>query len=116
MTSSPLVAVHFYHRDFERCKIMDMHLARLAKRHIECKFLKLNAEKAPFFVEKLVVRILPTVVCFKDGIAFDERVLGFDGLMDSEEDEEIAAFGSRHATSSDTFPTAAVRCFPLSGS
>ena len=24
VTGSPLVAVHFYHRDFERCKIMDM--------------------------------------------------------------------------------------------
>lgn len=24
VTGSPLVAVHFYHNDFERCKIMDM--------------------------------------------------------------------------------------------
>lgn len=24
VTSSPRVAVHFYHNDFERCKIMDM--------------------------------------------------------------------------------------------
>ncbi|KAI9994574.1 hypothetical protein PInf_011315 [Phytophthora infestans] len=65
VTGSPLVAVHFYHRDFERCKIMDMHLAKLARRHIECKFLKLNAEKAPFFVEKLVIRVLPTVGTMK---------------------------------------------------
>lgn len=112
VTGSPLVAVHFYHRDFERCKIMDMHLAKLAKSHIECKFLKLNAEKAPFFVEKLVIRVLPTVVCFKDGVAFPDRVVGFDGLTEDEEEAELANFGSRsnhHATSSDNFPTAAVR-------
>ncbi|KAG2519484.1 hypothetical protein JM16_007063 [Phytophthora kernoviae] len=111
VTSSPLVAVHFYHRDFERCKIMDMHLGRLARNHIECKFLKMNAEKAPFFVEKLVIRVLPTVVCFKDGVAFPDRVIGFDGLTEDDEEAELAAFGTRanhHATSSDTFPTAAL--------
>ncbi|KAG7381101.1 hypothetical protein PHYPSEUDO_006477 [Phytophthora pseudosyringae] len=111
VTGSPLVAVHFYHRDFERCKIMDMHLAKLARRHIECKFLKLNAEKAPFFVEKLAIRVLPTVVCFKDGVAFPERVVGFDGLTEDDEEAELANFGTRanhHATSSDTFPTAAL--------
>ncbi|KAG6623111.1 Thioredoxin-like protein [Phytophthora cinnamomi] len=111
VTGSPLVAVHFYHRDFERCKIMDMHLAKLARSHIECKFLKLNAEKAPFFVEKLVIRVLPTVVCFTNGVAFPERVIGFDGLTEDEEEAELANFGSRsnhHATSSDTFPTAAL--------
>uniref|UniRef100_K3X9E1 Thioredoxin domain-containing protein n=1 Tax=Globisporangium ultimum (strain ATCC 200006 / CBS 805.95 / DAOM BR144) TaxID=431595 RepID=K3X9E1_GLOUD len=108
VTSSPLVVVHFYHNDFERCKIMDMHLGRLAKTHIECKFLKLNAEKAPFFVEKLMVRVLPTVVCFKDGIAFPSRVIGFDGLT-ADDEEEQSTFGSRgHLTSSDTFPTIAL--------
>ncbi|DAZ92637.1 TPA: hypothetical protein N0F65_003450 [Lagenidium giganteum] len=112
VTSSPLVLVHFYHRDFERCKIMDMHMDRLARRHIECKFLKINAEKAPFFVEKLVVRVLPTVICFKDGIAFPERVLGFEGLTAAtDEEEELAAFGSRGQSRTqdmDTFPTAAL--------
>ncbi|ETI44280.1 hypothetical protein F441_10939 [Phytophthora nicotianae CJ01A1] len=111
VTGSPLVAVHFYHRDFERCKIMDMHMSKLARSHIECKFLKLNAEKAPFFVEKLVIRVLPTVVCFKDGVAFPERVIGFDGLTEDDEEAELANFGSRanhHATSSDNFPTAAL--------
>ncbi|EQC37340.1 hypothetical protein SDRG_05557 [Saprolegnia diclina VS20] len=82
VTSSPRVVVHFYHRDFERCKVIDMHMAKIAKRHIECKFLKLNAEKAPFFVTKLVVRVLPTVIYFKDGIASDDRVVGFEGLAD----------------------------------
>ena len=111
VTSSPLVAVHFYHRDFERCKIMDMHLTQLARRCIECKFLKMNAEKAPFFAEKLMIRVLPTVVCFKDGVAFPNRVVGFDGLMDNEEDAEESKSRcptNYHAPSGDNFRTAAV--------
>jgi hypothetical protein len=53
VTSSARVICHFYHNDFPRCKIMDHHLQRIVGRHIETKFIKLNAEKAPFFVEKV---------------------------------------------------------------
>ncbi len=113
VTTSALVLVHFYHNDFERCKILDMHLTRLAKSHLECKFLKINAEKTPFFVEKLAVRVLPTVIGFKDGVAFPERLIGFDGLTDEDDvEEELSAFGSRsnyRAKSTDAFPTIAVR-------
>lgn len=38
-----------------RCKIMDKHLALLAPQHVEAKFIKIDAEKAPFFVGKLQV-------------------------------------------------------------
>jgi hypothetical protein len=31
-TTTENVVVHFYHRDFERCKIVDKHLALLAKK------------------------------------------------------------------------------------
>ncbi|CAK4090262.1 unnamed protein product [Aphanomyces euteiches] len=82
VTSSPRVIVHFYHRDFERCKITDMHLAKIAKRHIECKVLKIDAEKAPFFVSKLVVRVLPTIILFEEGVANSNRIIGFEGLTD----------------------------------
>lgn len=34
---------------------MDMRLGELAPRHLESKFLRINAEKAPFFVQKLQV-------------------------------------------------------------
>jgi len=50
VTSSKFVIVHYYHQDFERCKIIDMHLREIAKVHTEAKFLFLNAEKAPFFI------------------------------------------------------------------
>ena len=50
VTKKKYVCVHFYHRDFERCKIIDMHLSKIALNHGETSFVKLNAEKAPFFV------------------------------------------------------------------
>jgi len=56
VTSSKYVICHFYHSDFSRCTIMDHHLNILAQQHFEAKFIKVNAEKAPFFVEK--VRLL----------------------------------------------------------
>lgn len=40
VTGSDRVICHFYHGDFPRCAIMDMHLLKLAKRHIETKFIK----------------------------------------------------------------------------
>eukprot|EP00903_Cladosiphon_okamuranus_P007921 g7649.t1 len=79
VTSSEKVIVHFYHKDFQRCKVMDMRLGELAPRHLETKFLRIDAEKAPFFVQKLQVKILPTVICFNDGVAV-HNIIGFDGL------------------------------------
>lgn len=79
VTNSTRVVVHFYHRDFPRCEIMNHHLARLATRHIETKFIKIDAEKAPFFVSKLLVRTIPTLIYLVDGVA-KGKLLGFEGL------------------------------------
>jgi len=79
VTSSDRCVVHFYHNGFEKCKIMDMHLLRCSRKFFGTRFVKLNAEKAPFFVDKLKIRTLPCAVVFKDGVAVDRQV-GFDGL------------------------------------
>lgn len=55
VTSSNVVICLFYHKDFQKCTIMDHHLSKLCQRHIESKFIKINAEKAPFFVEKVSI-------------------------------------------------------------
>lgn len=81
-TSSQYVAIHFFHRDFERCKIMDHHLKVLAPTHLSCKFIRIDAEKAPFFVVKLKVQTLPTLILFKDGKTID-RSVGFEDLVDA---------------------------------
>ena len=79
VTGSRNVICHFYHKDFERCKIVDHHLRMIAREHPEAKFIYLNAEFSPFFVAKLQIQVLPTLVCFVDGIAID-RVVGFEDL------------------------------------
>merc|ERR1712113_1104207 len=67
------VVVHFYHNEFLRCKIIDKHMRVIAPKYKNCKFLYLNAEKAPFFVHKLAIQMLPTLIVFKDGIS-NERL------------------------------------------
>jgi hypothetical protein len=79
VTASERCVVHFYHKQFEKCKIMDMHLLKCARKFFGTRFVKLDAEKAPFFVEKLQIKTLPCAVVFNDGVA-KGRQIGFDGL------------------------------------
>ena len=77
--SSKYVIVHYYNDEFERCKIMDFHLKIVAEQHVEAKFLRLDATKAPFFVSKFRVRTLPTLFVYEEGKEIG-RLIGFDGL------------------------------------
>ncbi|KAG8478229.1 hypothetical protein CXB51_028174 [Gossypium anomalum] len=79
VTGSEKVVCHFCHKEFYRCKIMDKHLKALASKHLDTKFIKLDAENAPFFVTKLAVKTLPCVIIFRKGIAVD-RLVGFQDL------------------------------------
>jgi|Transcript_24691 hypothetical protein len=79
VTSSKRCIVHFHHRNFERCKIMDMHLAKMAKKFMGTKFVTMDAEKCAFFVDKLAIKTLPCVIVFLDGVAVGRQV-GFDEL------------------------------------
>ncbi|KAK8606745.1 hypothetical protein V6N13_052507 [Hibiscus sabdariffa] len=79
VTGSEKVICHFYHKEFYRCKIMDKHLKALAPKHVDTKFIKLDAENAPFFVTKLAVKTLPCVIIFRKGVAVD-RLVGFQDL------------------------------------
>ena len=76
---SPRLVCHFYRDSTFRCKIVDKHLSILAPKHLETKFLKVNAERCRFLVQKRDVRVLPTIELFKDG-KFVDRIVGFDDL------------------------------------
>ena len=76
MLKNEKVICHFYHKDFERCKIIDKHLKIIAPEHRETLFVKINAEKTPFFTAKLNVRVLPTIILFVKGKAI-HRFIGF---------------------------------------
>jgi len=46
---------------------------------ISNQFLHINAEKAPFFVQKLALTVLPAVLVFKDGVK-GEQLFGFEDI------------------------------------
>lgn len=70
---------HFYRGVTWRCEIVDRHLEALAKKHIETKFCKINAENCPFLAERLNIVLMPTIMMTKDNFAAD-RIEGFDEL------------------------------------
>ena len=83
VTGARFVAVHFYHDEFMTCKVMDKHLRALAPRCVSVKFVRINANKAAFFVAKIKVKVLPTLAFFVDGVLIG-RQTGFEGLVKSE--------------------------------
>lgn len=70
---------HFYRQSTFRCKIVDKHLGILAKKHVEARFCKIDAEKSPFLTQRLHIRMLPTIVLCKDAKKIDS-IIGFDDL------------------------------------
>ena len=77
VTQSDHVVVHFFHGEFERCKIIDKHVRVLAPRYFDTRFVRISAPDAPFFVKKLNVQMLPCLVFFHKGVAYD-RIVGFE--------------------------------------
>lgn len=84
-TQAPTAMVHLFHADFTRCRVMDLAMQELARRHGDSvgigatRFARLDVSEAEFVVKKLKVRVLPCVLGFKEGIVV-ERVTGFEGL------------------------------------
>ncbi|CAG8813244.1 28506_t:CDS:2 [Gigaspora margarita] len=78
-TTTKQCVVHFFHKEFRRCQIMDKHLTTIATRQFKTRFVKINVENAPFLVEKLSIQVLPCVISFIDGVSVD-RIIGFDDL------------------------------------
>lgn len=77
--SEPLCIIHFYHSNFSRCAIMDKHMAALAPKYFNTRFLRVFVENVPFLVEKLGLKVLPCVISFIKGVSKD-RIIGFEEL------------------------------------
>lgn len=73
------LVVHFYRNTTMRCKILDEHLKTLSKKHLETKFLKLDVEKCDWIVQRLNIRVIPTLAFVKDGKTKD-YMRGFDDV------------------------------------
>ena len=76
---SDKVVCHFFRDTTWRCKIVDKHLVILAPKHLETKFIKINVERCPFLIERLRIKMLPTIGVIVDGKTKD-YIRGFDDL------------------------------------
>ena len=47
-------------------KVMLEHAELLAQKHLEARFIWVDAENAPFLTDRLNIYMLPTIVCIKD--------------------------------------------------
>lgn len=94
---SSRMVVHFYRGVTPRCQIVDAHLSRLAPKHLETRFVKIDAEKNPFLVERLGVILMPTIVLIKDGKT-NHAIHGFDefGGTDDFSTDDVAYVLSTH--------------------
>ncbi|KAF2878740.1 hypothetical protein ILUMI_27434 [Ignelater luminosus] len=73
------VVIHFFTPTNTRSPIVDKHFKILASKHIETKFVSLNAEKCPFLAERLRIKVIPAIVCIKNAIMID-KIVGFTQL------------------------------------
>jgi hypothetical protein len=76
--------IHFFHPEFARCNTMDAHCQQISESHAEHRdgdiaFARIDVKNAPFVVEKLGIRVLPSVLGFLKGVV-KGRVTGFEGL------------------------------------
>lgn len=85
VTRSEVALVHFYQPTFPKCKLMNEKLGLLAEKHVSLHVLAIQAEKAPFLVAKIKVKVLPFVVVYKNGQELT-RIVGFDGIGASAND------------------------------
>lgn len=81
---SERVVCHFYRPTTWRCEIIDKHLTALAPKHLETRFIKINAEKSPFLAERLEIVLLPTLVATKNNTTID-MIEGFTELGGSDD-------------------------------
>lgn len=70
---------HFYRDSTFRCKIIDKHLEIIARKHIETRFVKIDAERSMWLAQRLKIKVLPTLACIKESKTKD-FIVGFDDL------------------------------------
>jgi len=92
---SEFLVVHFWRESTWRCEVMDKHLRQLCGKHWGTRFIKVNAEKAPYLAENLHIWCLPSLVLCKNGKT-DHTIVGFSEFQrgdecSTEEVEELLA-------------------------
>jgi hypothetical protein len=85
--ASERLVVHFHRSTTRMCDVFHAHLEKLAAKHLESRFLKINVDQvsedgasgsgAAYLVEKLGIVIMPTILIIKDRKAV-HQIRGFD--------------------------------------
>jgi thiol-disulfide isomerase/thioredoxin len=76
---SERMVVHFYRSTTRYCDNVHAHLEKLAQKHPETRFVKIDAEKSDFLVERLGVVLMPTITLVVEGKVV-HHLQGFDEL------------------------------------
>ncbi|ETO29178.1 hypothetical protein RFI_07951 [Reticulomyxa filosa] len=83
------VVVHFSSNEFKNCSVMDHHLALLAPKNTDVRFVKCDAKKSPFVTQRWKIRTLPTLCVVVHGFLVD-KVIGFTELGNRDDFPTIA--------------------------
>merc|ERR1739844_52269 len=91
---SDRMIVHFHRPSTRLCDVFHMHLEKIAKKHLETRFVKINVDQvsedgasgsgAAYLVDKLGIVVMPTLVIIKDRKAL-YHIRGFDELGGTED-------------------------------
>lgn len=90
---SDRMVVHFHRKSTRVCDVFHSHLEKLAPKHLESRFVKIDVEKcsddaggggASFLVEKLGIVVMPTLLVVKNRQAV-HHIRGFDELGGTED-------------------------------
>jgi thiol-disulfide isomerase/thioredoxin len=82
--ASERMVVHFYRSTTRHCETVNGHLEKLSQKHQETRFVKIDAEKSVYLVEKLGIVLMPTIVLVYKG-AVVHHIQGFDELGGTDE-------------------------------
>ena len=88
---SERMVIHFYRPTTRYCDAFHAHLAKLAPKHLETRFVKVNVQDcdhqgggASFLVERLGIVVMPTLLIVKDRKAY-HQIRGFDEIGGTED-------------------------------
>ncbi|KAI5180138.1 hypothetical protein NEOKW01_0467 [Nematocida sp. AWRm80] len=87
-TQKDTLLVHFYHKDFIRCKEMNKALEELAMKYPTITFLCAEAIQFPFITEKLEIKELPYLASFSKGF-FIGGIIGFQDIGETSLDIQL---------------------------
>jgi len=90
---SDRLVVHFHRPSTRSCDVFHAHLEKLAQKHLETRFVKINVDQcaedgagggASYLVDKLGIVVMPTIVIIKNRKAI-HHIRGFDELGGTED-------------------------------